>query len=121
VINLSPEKERVFREVYRVLKPGGRMLVSDIVLEKELPQEVADNMSAWVACVGGASLRSEYLGAIDKAGFSEVRVERQSQFHTAFSSSDPSVRAMAAEYGVALDKVDDVLESITSLHVFARK
>jgi SAM-dependent methyltransferase len=80
VINLSPEKEKVFREAYRVLKPGGRMMVSDIVLEKELPPEVLSSVDAYVGCVSGASLRSEYLKTIEDAGFSETRVESEAKF-----------------------------------------
>jgi arsenite methyltransferase len=62
VINLSPDKERVFREVHRVLKPGGRMMVSDIVLERELPEEIARSVAAYTGCIAGASLKSDYLG-----------------------------------------------------------
>jgi SAM-dependent methyltransferase len=121
VINLSPEKDMVFREAYRVLRRGGRLMISDIVLERELPKEVAESVTAWVACVGGASLRSEYLAAIREAGFSEIRVDKESKFNTTFSIEDPSVQKMAADYGVALDKVGEVLESVTSLHIFAKK
>ena len=92
VINLSPEKDRVFREAFRVLKPGGRMMISDIVLEKELPQEVADKMEAWVACVGGAILRDAYLQTVKDAGFSEIRVDGESTFGTAMAPDEPSMQ-----------------------------
>jgi arsenite methyltransferase len=73
VINLSPEKERVFAEAFRVLKPGGRILVSDIVA-KDLPQSVRDDMAAWAACVSGAVEESEYIRLVTEAGFVDVQV-----------------------------------------------
>lgn len=74
VINLSPDKEKVFAETYRVLKPGGRMVISDIVTDKELPDEIRKSFSAWAECIGGALVRKEYLSAIKKAGFSSIKV-----------------------------------------------
>jgi len=75
VINLSPDKEQVFREAFRVLKPGGRLAVSDIVLLGELPEEVRGDMSAWSSCVAGAVSVDEYTGAMKTAGFTRIKVE----------------------------------------------
>jgi arsenite methyltransferase len=74
VINLSPDKERVFREIFRVLRKGGRMMVSDIVLNGELPEKVKDSVAAYTGCIGGALQREEYLAAIAKAGFTQVEI-----------------------------------------------
>ncbi len=74
VVNLSPDKAQVFKETYRVLKPGGRILVSDNVLLQELPESVRNDMSSWAACVAGASKKKDYLGAIAAAGFRDVKV-----------------------------------------------
>lgn len=74
VINLSPDKERVFKEAYRVLKTGGRLMVSDIVLEKPLPSEVREDIEAYVGCIAGASLEKDYLDFIKDAGFEEVKI-----------------------------------------------
>jgi arsenite methyltransferase len=73
VINLSPEKEKVFAEAFRVLKPGGRMLVSDIVT-KELPEEFRDDIMAWVGCIAGAVEEDEYLRLVKEAGFEDVKI-----------------------------------------------
>ncbi len=121
VINLSPEKGKVFQEAYRVLKPGGRMMVSDIVLEKELPPAVLSSVEAYVGCVGGASLRTEYLKTIEDAGFSEIRVESEAKFSDVISPNDSSTQALAAEYGVPADKVNEVAGAVTSLHLLVRK
>lgn len=75
VINLSPDKQQVFNEAFRVLKPGGRLAVSDIVLVSELPDEIRKNLAAWSSCVSGAVSEKEYIGAIKKAGFERVKVE----------------------------------------------
>ncbi len=74
VINLSPDKTRVFEEAYRVLRPGGRLMVSDIVLTRLLPESVQQSIAAWAGCIAGASLKEEYLEEIRKAGFSNVEI-----------------------------------------------
>jgi len=74
VVNLSPDKPAVFREAFRALRPGGRLMVSDIVLLHELPDTVRKSLEAYVECVAGASLKDEYLDAIRGAGFQDVRV-----------------------------------------------
>ena len=74
VINLSPDKDKVFREAHRVLKPGGRLTVSDIVSEGALPDEIKNDSNAWACCIGGALEHQEYLEKIKKAGFKDVQV-----------------------------------------------
>jgi len=75
VINLSPDKPQVFREVFRTLKPGGRVAVSDIVTNGPLPEELHNNMEAWGACVAGALDVSEYTTGLTDAGFIDVKVQ----------------------------------------------
>lgn len=74
VINLSVDKAQVFREIFRALKPGGRMMVSDIVLTKELPAEVQQSVAAYTGCIAGALQKDDYLNAIKAAGFSGVKI-----------------------------------------------
>ncbi|MEE8389734.1 MAG: arsenite methyltransferase [Anaerolineae bacterium] len=74
VINLSPDKDAVFGEAYRVLRPGGRMMVSDMVVNGELPQSVRSRLDAWAGCIAGALDESVYLDKIRAAGFERVEV-----------------------------------------------
>jgi SAM-dependent methyltransferase len=74
VINLAPDKRAVFREMFRVLKPGGRVAVSDIALKQPLPEEIGRSLLAYVGCIAGAVLIEEYVGALRAAGFGAVQV-----------------------------------------------
>lgn len=73
VINLVPDKEKVYKEIYRILKPGGRFVISDIVVEKDLDKSVKDDPEKLVACVGGALTEKEYINIIKKVGFINVK------------------------------------------------
>lgn len=75
VINLSPDKDSVFREIFRVLKPKGRIAVSDIVTQSRLPKFITQNAEAWTSCVGGALKEKDYLDKIQAAGFSNISIE----------------------------------------------
>jgi ubiquinone/menaquinone biosynthesis C-methylase UbiE len=82
VINLSPDKDAVFAEAYRVLKPGGRLAVSDIVTEGDLPEVIRNSIEEWVGCVAGALDQEEYLQKIKDAGFEDVRVVKRTVYGT---------------------------------------
>jgi arsenite methyltransferase len=80
VINLSPDKEAVFKEGYRVLKSDGRLMVSDLVLAKDLPREIINSVEAYVGCLAGAIKKDEYLRLITRAGFKDVKVISESSY-----------------------------------------
>jgi ubiquinone/menaquinone biosynthesis C-methylase UbiE len=80
VINLSPDKESVFEEAFRVLKPGGRLMVSDLVLVKGLPDIIKESAEAYVGCLAGAIMKDEYIGYIKKAGFKKVKIIGQTNY-----------------------------------------
>jgi len=80
VINLSPDKERVFKEAFRVLKPGGRLMISDLVLTRDLPEAIKASVEAYVGCLAGAIKKKEYLKLIMLAGFKHVLVISESSY-----------------------------------------
>ena len=81
VINLSPDKLRTYQEAYRVLRPSGRVLISDLVTEGELPEEIRKNFDAWAGCIAGALEKKEYIETIKKAGFRDVNIVSQNTFY----------------------------------------
>ncbi len=121
VINLSPEKEKVFREAYRVLRPGGRLMVSDIVLEKELPEYIKGSVRAYVGCVSGAERKEDYLRMISDAGFKNVKVVGETVFSIDGMLEDPEILAVVKELKVDKKTVQDVGRGIKSIKVSAVK
>jgi arsenite methyltransferase len=93
VINLSPNKKRVFEDAFRVLKPGGRLMVSDIVLMKEIPETVRRGMEPG-SCVANAMMKDRYVDLIMQAGFQEVRIVKETQQSFDDATDDPNARAV---------------------------
>lgn len=80
VINLSPEKLQTFKEAFRVLKPGGRLMISDLVTEGVLPEDIKKSFDAWSGCIAGALEKNVYLETIKKAGFRHVEIVSQDRY-----------------------------------------
>lgn len=108
VINLSPDKPQVFREALRALKPGGRLVVSDLVLTRRISEALRGSVEAYVGCVAGALLKDDYLTAMREAGFSSVEIAREDRYEIGLDS-----------LGDALQK--EACESVLSIKVRARK
>ena len=121
VINLSPDKGQVFRQIFRVLKPGGRLAVSDIVLNGELPEFIKHDFEAWAGCIAGALQQGDYLQKIKDAGFTEVKIEsKRSAKEIAFSiKRNPEiVQKVKEQTGLS---PEELLDRIVSIKVKAFK
>ena len=117
VINLVPDKERVFRETFRVLKPGGRLMISDLVLLKELPDFIKNSVEAYVGCLSGAIMKDDYLNAIKAAGFKEVKIIGETSFPIELMASDSTAKALIEEMKIPMEKLKDVARSVVSIKV----
>jgi SAM-dependent methyltransferase len=117
VINLSPDKPKVFKEAFRVLKPGGRLMVSDIVLLKDLPDFVKESIDAYVSCVSGALLKEDYLAAIKNAGFQDVEIIDETSFPSDFLNLDPLVEQIKSYIKISSEEIKDIASSVVSIKV----
>jgi arsenite methyltransferase len=121
VINLAPDKARVFAEAFRALKPGGRLMVSDLVLTAPLPKVVQESVAAYVGCLAGASLKTDYLRAIGQAGFEKVEVASEEAFPVELMQNDPTAQAVVKDLKVPRDEVARIANTVVSVKVSARK
>jgi len=117
VINLVPDKKRAFQEMFRVLKPGGRMMISDLILLKELPSVVKESIGAYIGCLSGAILKEEYIGAIKDAGFTEIRIIDEATFPVDYMANDPTAQAFSKSFNITRESIREVLGSVVSIKV----
>ena len=119
VINLVPDKSKVFAEIHRVLRPGGRVVVSDVMLDGELPEIITQDVMAYVGCVSGAIQRDDYLAMLADAGLGEIEIVKDVDFLATVADSLPK------EIGTAMDELglngDDLKGVVRSVTYRARK
>lgn len=121
VINLVPDKKKVFKEVFRVLKPGGRLMVSDLVLRQKLPLSIENSIEGYVGCISGAVMKDVYLDAIGSAGFGDVEVIEESPFSLDFFVSDSTDQAIDQSPKMSAEEVNGFADSVSSIKVRAIK
>jgi ubiquinone/menaquinone biosynthesis C-methylase UbiE len=121
VINLSPDKKRVFQEAFRVLKPGGRLMVSDIVLLSELPDFIKKSIEAYVGCVAGATLKKKYLQLIKSAGFQGVKILDETNYPIEFVADNPNAKPIINKLNISQSKIKKAVNSVASIKVLGIK
>jgi ubiquinone/menaquinone biosynthesis C-methylase UbiE len=121
VINLVPDKAEAFRETFRVLKPGGRLMVSDITILEELPALIKQSIAAYIGCLSGAMLKDEYLETIKASGFQDISILKESAFPVELIISDPAAKAIIEGLKIPPEKVKQVAGSVLSVAVSAIK
>lgn len=121
VINLSPDKPKVFKEAFRVLKPGGRLMVSDVVITNQLPEELMNSIGAYVGCLSGAIMKGRYLGTIKKAGFKDVKILDVAKFPIDYMLNDPTAKALADTVNLSAKSLEGIGDAVESIKVSAIK
>ena len=121
VINLSPNKKRVFEEAFRVLSPKGRLMVSDIVLLRELPESIRKNVEAYAGCISGAEIKDKYIELIRKAGFQEVRIIEEKTYPLEYIISESATQEIVKSLDMSLEEVKEAANSVVSVKVSAVK
>jgi arsenite methyltransferase len=121
VINLSPDKKKVFQEAFRVLKPGGRLMISDLVLLKDLPESIKKSVRAYTACIAGAMKREEYLKVIENAGFQQVEVQGEDFFSLGLETDKAMAKAIAEEMAIPIEQINLLARSVISIKIGAVK
>lgn len=121
VINLVPNKARAFKQAWRVLKPGGRLMVSDVVLLKSLPASVQNSVEAYIGCLSGAVSKGDYLQAIAEAGFKNINVLDETSFPLDVMANDPTAQAILETPQVSTQDLMNAEKSVVSIKVSAVK
>jgi arsenite methyltransferase len=118
VINLSPDKAKVFSEVFRVLRPGGKLAVSDIVTDGPLPEAIKQSLSMWAGCVAGAVDASDYVAMMEATGFTDISITP-----TFFDKEtvDEAIKEVGDQIDLKVVSQEDLYKSVYSARITARK
>lgn len=121
VINLSPDKRKVFQEAFRVLKPGGRLMVSDMVMVSELPDSIKSSVAAYIGCLAGAIMQNEYLKGIESAGFNQVSIIDETSLASDHTLKDSILQTLTNDPAISQADLKKLGSSVRSIRVQAIK
>jgi len=121
VINLSPDKQRVFNEAFRVLKPKGRLMISDMVLLKDIPAAILKSVEAYISCIAGADKKATYLDQIKKAGFKDIQVVEETTMPVEALVSEATAQQILKELKISKQKAAELFGAAVSIKVSATK
>jgi SAM-dependent methyltransferase len=121
VINLSNQKEQVFREAFRVTKPKGRIMISDIILLCDLPDYVKNSVEGHIACLAGAVRKEDYIKAIAKAGYTKISIDKEAPFPIELMLNDPIAQKIISDNHLTEKEIKAIAHSIASISISAIK
>jgi ubiquinone/menaquinone biosynthesis C-methylase UbiE len=121
VINLSTDKQRVFKEAFRVLRTGGRLMVSDLVLAKELPDAIKESIEAYVGCLAGAVKKEDYLAFLKNAGFENIKIVSEANYPIEAMANDATAQAVMKDSSAKDIDLADIEKSVVSVKIHAVK
>jgi len=104
-----------------VLKPGGRLMVSDLVLLQELPVSIKDSIEAYIGCLSGAILKDNYMDAIKNAGFKDIKVMDESHYPVELMANDPTANAVIENFKISSEEVKEIANSVVGIKVYGVK
>lgn len=121
VVNLVPDKAQVFRDAFRVLRPGGRISVSDIVTTDEVPLSIRDSVDAYVACLSGAMMQADYLSLIEQAGFVDIEVTEERRFALGDVVADDLIAQFSEQSSASVEELEAAAARFLSMRVKATR
>lgn len=124
VVNLAPSKDKVFREIFRILKNGGRFIISDMVLLKTIPDKIKESAEAYIGCLSGAILKKDYLNTIKNSGFENIEIIEETNYPfdliVAMIPHD-EITAILKDLDLSMEEAKEIAESVISIEVRGTK